>query len=40
VSAAIKLAFTLADSGFTKRLVARVGASDAAPDAARGGLTP
>jgi glycerol-3-phosphate acyltransferase PlsX len=41
VSAAIKLAFTLAESGFTQRLVARVGASDtAAPDAARGGLVP
>jgi glycerol-3-phosphate acyltransferase PlsX len=41
VSAAIKLAFTLAESGFTQRLVARVGASDAgAPDAARGGFLP
>jgi glycerol-3-phosphate acyltransferase PlsX len=40
VSAAIKLAFTLADSGFTQRLVARVGASDpSSPDAARGGQT-
>lgn len=31
VSAAIKLAFTLADHGFTSRLVARVGASEHAP---------
>jgi glycerol-3-phosphate acyltransferase PlsX len=38
VSAAIKLAFTLADHGFTQKLAARVGASDHPPDAARGGL--
>lgn len=40
VSAAIKLAFTLAESGFTQRLVARVGATDpvTTPDAARGGI--
>jgi glycerol-3-phosphate acyltransferase PlsX len=36
VSAAIKLAFTLADHGFTQKLVARVGASGHAPDTARG----
>ena len=40
VSAAIKLAFTLADHGFTQRLAARVavGPPAHAPDLARGGL--
>ena len=38
VSAAIKLAFTLADHGFTSRLAARVGAADHAPEAAVGGV--
>jgi glycerol-3-phosphate acyltransferase PlsX len=38
VSAAIKLAFTLADHGFTQKLAARVGATDHAPDAVHGGL--
>jgi glycerol-3-phosphate acyltransferase PlsX len=40
VSAAIKLAFILADHGFTQRLAARVAAGPAAhaPDLARGGL--
>jgi glycerol-3-phosphate acyltransferase PlsX len=38
VSAAIKLAFTLADHGFSQKLAARVGASDHAPDAAQRGL--
>ena len=37
VSAAIKLAFTLAENGFTEKLVARVGASDHAHDAVQGG---
>src|SRR4029079_15832281 len=38
VSAAIKLAFTLAEHGFTQRLAARIasGPSDPTPDAARG----
>jgi glycerol-3-phosphate acyltransferase PlsX len=38
ISAAIKLAFTLADNGFTEKLAARVGASDPTPDPAREGL--
>ena len=39
VSAAIKLAFILAEHGFTQRLAARiaVGPAEHAPDAARGG---
>ena len=40
ISAAIKLAFTLADHGFTQKLAARVagGKAEHAPDAVRGGL--
>lgn len=40
VSAAIKLAFTLADRGFTEKLAARVagGKAEHAPDAVRGGM--
>ena len=40
VSAAIKLAFTLAEHGFTQRLAARIAVRpvEPAPDAARGGL--
>ena len=38
ISAAIKLAFTLAEHGFAARLAARVGASEHAADAALGGL--
>ncbi len=40
VSAAIKLAFTLAEHGFTERLAARIalGPPEPAPDAARGGM--
>lgn len=38
ISAAIKLAFTLADHGFASRLAARVGASEHAPVDARGDM--